>query len=284
MSSPDLFEFTDYREYLRAWFKAKKEGNSNFSHRVFARLAGQSSPSGLLNVMQGRRALSLPNAQRYAKALKLTLLETEHFIDLVRMAHEDREEDREAAALRVMSRRNFRAAERLKDERLILISRWYYLAIHELACHPGFRMDPAWVASALRPGITEEQAATALEVLVEEGMLEVHEDGSVSPRDPTLVTEHEASQFVNSYHHQMLEHGGQALVDCAPEERYFGGLTVSVTPELLPQLRREIMSFQERILHICDTAREGRVDEVSVHQLCLQFFPMSTWKAVGGDE
>jgi uncharacterized protein (TIGR02147 family) len=54
---PDVFQFTDYREFLKGFYEWKK-AQGEFSHRVFAHRAGLKSSSFLRLVLTGKRNLS----------------------------------------------------------------------------------------------------------------------------------------------------------------------------------------------------------------------------------
>ena len=61
---PSVFASLDHRQYLADWFAWKKEANPRFSHRAFARMAGQKSPSLALSVIAGRRNLTDAERER----------------------------------------------------------------------------------------------------------------------------------------------------------------------------------------------------------------------------
>jgi len=53
-----LYRYEDYRLYLKGYFALQKKVENGFSHRAFAKLAGFSSSSFCLHVMDGRKNLS----------------------------------------------------------------------------------------------------------------------------------------------------------------------------------------------------------------------------------
>ncbi|HAJ79861.1 MAG TPA: hypothetical protein DCO75_08820, partial [Fibrobacteres bacterium] len=53
-----IYEYEDYRSYLRDFFSAQKKSNKNFTHRYFAKMAGFSLSSFCLHVMAGRKNIS----------------------------------------------------------------------------------------------------------------------------------------------------------------------------------------------------------------------------------
>lgn len=67
-----IFDYSDYRQYLADCYLNKKASNPSYSHRVFAKQAGLSSPSHLLMIIKGTRNLSLKTIPKFAEGLKLS--------------------------------------------------------------------------------------------------------------------------------------------------------------------------------------------------------------------
>lgn len=66
-----IFEYRDYRAYLRDYYSHKKANNRMFSYRLFARLAEYKSPSFFIEIARGQKRLSLWMAERFGKAMNL---------------------------------------------------------------------------------------------------------------------------------------------------------------------------------------------------------------------
>ena len=88
---PDIFSYLDHRAYLDDWFQWKKEENPRFSHRLFARKAGQRSPSLLLSVIKGKRNLTDATAVAFAGAMQLSEEEEGIFLLLIRLERQGAE-------------------------------------------------------------------------------------------------------------------------------------------------------------------------------------------------
>lgn len=268
---PSIYGYLDFRAYLRDWFQARKAANPRFSHRLLARRAGITGPSTLLNVMEGRRNISGTSAAEVARAMGLDDDARAFFLALVRIACSDDAAVREAALEQVQATRRFREARVLDAASLRFLSLWYLPAIFELSRCAGFRADPDWIAAALRPTITPQQAADALGALRELGLLRMAE-GRWVPTDVSVVTPHEVSGLaVRAYHRAMMQRAQEAL-DFDERERHLCGVTVAVPAGQLPALKAELDRFQERILHICDGVAG---DRALVMQLNLQLIPLS---------
>src|SRR5258708_4446297 len=80
---PSIFEYDDYRRYLRDFYLFSKKENKNFSFRFFARLMGYKTSSMLKMIMDGNRNIIPENIDKYVKILKLTKDEAHFFQNLV---------------------------------------------------------------------------------------------------------------------------------------------------------------------------------------------------------
>lgn len=270
---PTVFDHLDFRAFLAEWFAAKKASNPRFSHRMFARLAGQRSPSLLHHVMEGTRNLTPATTESFARAMKLGAGEAEFFGLLVALGQAETDTERNEAWERIAATRRFREARRIEGAGFEYLSSWYYPAIRELAHRGDFVDDPDWIARTLRPRITPARARRALEAMLGLGLLVRADDGRVRPADASVVTPHEVEGLaVHNYHHGMLERAREAIDAFDPTERHFGAVTVAVPDALVPRLKQEIAAFQERLLNLCDTAAEPKD---RVYQLNLQLFPLS---------
>lgn len=276
-SPPDLpavFAYLDYRAFLKDWFEAKKAANPRYSHRAFVRRTGQRSPSFLADLLARRRNLSAQALDGVAAALGLDTDEMGFFAALVDLDQAETAEQKNAAWDRISATRRFRDARRIEGGAFRYLSRWYFPAIRELVALPGFREDPEWIARTLQPPIRPAEAAEALELLQELGMLvRSTPEGRLEPRDVRLVTPHEVQALaVLNYHQGMLKLAHDAIPRFKAADRHFLAVTAHVPRALVPHLKRELNSMYEKILEIVDGAEGPRDEVVQVH---LHVFPLS---------
>lgn len=273
MPLPDLYSYLDYRSFLSDWFQARKEANPRFSHRAFARRAGQRSPSLLLHVIDRKRNLTPGTMEGFARAVGLQGDDLGYFAALVQLDQAETEKERNRAWEHVRATRRFREARRLEGDSFDYLSHWRHPAIRELSTVAEFRPEPAWIASRLRPEITEEEARDSLELLHRLGLLVTDEPGRCSPRDVSIVTPHEvAGLAVYNYHASMTDRAREALAATRSDERHYCAVTMAVPESMLPTLKRELATLQERLLELGDSA-EGPRERVL--QLNLHLFPLS---------
>ncbi len=269
---PTVYEYTDYRAFLRDHFAASKRAKPFYSHRYFARHAGFASSNFLKLVMDGQRNVGPSALEGLVKALKLSADDASFFRDLVTLDQAETLADRNRAFDRVAANRRFRAARRLEGPLFEYLRHWYYPAVRELAARADFQADPKWIARRILPPIAAREAKAALATLEQLGLLVADGSGRLVRGEPSLTTGHEVrSVVIPAYHRQMIERAGNAVDAVPPEQRDVSALTVCVREGTLPDLKARIRRFREEMLELCD--RE--TDPERVYQLNIQLFPLS---------
>jgi uncharacterized protein (TIGR02147 family) len=269
---PSVYEYLDYRAFLRDHFAASKRLHPYYSFRYFARRAGFASSNFLKLVMDGKRNLGPAAVGQFTKALKLDTRESAFFADLVALGQAETVAERNRAFERVAANRRFRAARRLEGPLFEYLTHWFYPAVRELAGRADFREEPRWIAAQILPRITADDARAALATLEQLGLLVRDERGRLVRGDPSLTTGHEVrSVVIPAYHRQMIERAAGAVDTVPPEQRDISALTVCVRESSIADLKERIHRFREEMLERCD----GEAEPERVYQLCIQLFPLS---------
>jgi len=272
-SPPDLFATLSYRGYLADWFAWKKSINPRFSHRLFARLADQKSPSLLKAVIDGRRNLTPTTLPGFSRALQFDPDAQAFFCDLVQLDQAETDDERNDAWARISATRRFRDARRIEGEAFRFFSHWTYVAVYELVKRADFVEDPRWIARTLRPKVKASEARQALVELRSLGLLVEGPDGRLQQSDASVVTATEVRGLaVHNYHRGMSALAHDAVGAFHPPERHLLGVTVTVPESAIPALKRELNAMQARLLDLCDSAEEPAE---RVMQINLQLFPLS---------
>lgn len=273
-SAPSVFDYTDYRVFLKDWYDHRKATEPGFSYRVFARRAGLSSQSLLVHVMKGERNLTDASLEALCVGLELDEAERDFFGLIVAFCQATNDEDRTAAWEEVMATTHFRAARPLEGAVWSSVARWYAAAVHELVRTEGFRPDPAWMVTRLWPEADVNKVREAFEGLVDVGLIRREPDGTWTTVEVALATEPQTIGLaVSAFHRSLLHHAAAAIEAVPREQRHLGALTVAIPASVVPRLKREIAAFEQRMLSLCDHA-EGERD--SVYQLGTQLFPLTT--------
>src|SRR5262245_54761071 len=105
---PDVFEYLDYRAFLRDVYVHRKAESRGFSFRAFSRRAQLRSPNYLKLVMDGERNLSPQMAERFARALGLDDEASAYLVDLVAFNQATTVGERTASYARLTSSARYR--------------------------------------------------------------------------------------------------------------------------------------------------------------------------------
>jgi uncharacterized protein (TIGR02147 family) len=272
-----VYDFLDYRAYLRAYYEAAKRQRPSFSFRLFSKLAGLRSPNFLKLVIDGDRNLGAESIGRFAEALGLGAADAEFFADLVALDQAPTLAEKNRAFENIAASRRFRMARRISGELFAYLSHWYNPVVRELAARSDFLEEPRWIAAQLRPNISVSEAAEALRLLMSLELLVKNPDtGRIERGEPTLTTEHEVSALgAAAFHRQMLERAAQAIETVPREQRALSALTVCISPDTVLEVKQRIHQFRESLTELCDADQNGTV----VYQLNVQWFPLSSEKS-----
>lgn len=267
-----IYEYTDYREFLRDWCTHARNGSSSFSYRNFARQAEISSPGFLKMVMDGKRNLAPDTVRRFAKVLKLREGESRFFWDLVMFNQAKTNEEKNDYYQKIARNRRFRKAHHITRDHFEYLGKWYYAAIREMVALPDFAHDPAWIARRLRPSISKAEASAALEVLLRLGFIKYNDEGRLETTDEGVRTDDEVvSLAAANFHREMIKRAHEALSLFRAKDRNISSLTVAMSKESFRKLANRIHDFRKEVLALLE---EGG-DPDGVYQLNLQLFSLT---------
>ncbi|MCA9571531.1 MAG: TIGR02147 family protein, partial [Myxococcales bacterium] len=268
----DVFAHLDVRSFLQAYYDEKKASTRSFSYRAFSRKVGLRSPNHLKRVIDGERPLTAPMAVRYADAIGLEGDAHAYFLDLAAFSRSSTGAERNAAYDRLLTYRRSREAHHLDARHARYHATWYLPAIRELATTTDFRDDPAWIARALVPPIGRAEAAEALGVLQELGLVARDASGRLRQSDAVLTTGPETrSLHVANFHRTMMERASRSIDLVAREERDISSLTFAADDAVLAEVKERIVAFRRELIALVAACE----DPTRVVQLNLQLFPLS---------
>lgn len=268
---PEVFAYLDYRAYLRDYFEhASQRG---LSHRGLARRAGLSSPSFLKSVMDGKKTLAAPTAERVAAACRLAGNAAEYFVRLVAFNQARDTDGKRAAYERLCAFGEWRRIHALDLARYEYFSRWYLPAIRELVTSPAFVEDPRWIARQLRPRVKVGEVQKALETLLALGLLARDEHGRLVQTSATVSSGLETGSVqLARFHRAMMERASEAIDTFPREQRDLGALTLCVDDAGLARLKQRLQEFRRELL-LDEPAHAGRRNRVV--QINFQLFPLT---------
>lgn len=272
---PEVFDYLDYRAYLRAFYQRRKE-RAAFSYRAFSMRAKLKSPNYLKLVIDGERNLTPAMAKRFAAACGLVGQPALFFSELVAFGQATSIDDRNDIYSRLRRFRQYREAHQLQIAQDEYHSRWYLPAIRELALAHDFRPDPEWIASRLVPKIRVSDAKLALDVLLQLGLLVPNDKGGLSQGTPLVSTGAEtASLHMVNFHRTMMQLASESLERIPHARRDISSVTLCLGPSGLEMVKRAIVRFRRELLELSEL--EDAPEQVV--QVNFQLFPLSATRS-----
>jgi uncharacterized protein (TIGR02147 family) len=251
---PHVFDFSNYREFLKAALNFRKMKNPNYSETALLKAAGFGSNSrGYFNlIISGRRNLSPKSILGFAQALKMSDKGTLYFENLVHYNQSETLRDKALYFARIsqlIKGKETREYELMKSQ-YNYYSHWYYVAIRELAAFVEFKEDTEWISKKLRDEVTAKEIRSAIQDLVKLGLLQ-RDDKGLLRQSTELVTFTDNSlnyTVVNEFHTQMLEKAKNVLSQDAYQDRSVSCVTMACDVSKFEEMRGEIRAFRERML------------------------------------
>lgn len=277
-SQPSVFEYSDYRLYLKDVYAAMKARSPRYSFRYFAGRAGFTSPNFLKLVMEGQRNLSDDSIPRLAHAFKLSRQEAEFFGHMVHFNQAKTPILRSESAEKMLRAREFLKMYPLQQAEFAYYANWYYIPVRELVGMPGFQEDSEWIAKRLRPRIAPAQVERALKDLELLGLLVRDEKGGLKQAHRTVITANEVSSAAVARYHRDMIHLAAASIEAIPKvKREISAACVPISNETAGKIKTMIQEFRQKILAVANEDSDG----ATIYQINMQLFPLSEWDEPG---
>jgi uncharacterized protein (TIGR02147 family) len=267
-----IFEYLDYRLFLKDAYTEAKRANPNHSHRFIEGKLRLKSSGHFAQILGGRCNISLELAARIAAFLKLAKRETEFFEALVQYNQAKTHEEKNRLFGRLMS---FRKARQnvVSLDRHEFYRKWYYTALREALDLKPFRGDYAALGRMLSPPIPEAQAREAAELLLRLGFVKRTPGAGLAKAEAVITTGHPAdSEDLKAYQVEILGLAREAMDRFPKAQRNFSTLSVTLSEGEYRLLLEELRAFRARVLEMARQCREPD----RVYQCNFQLFPLAS--------
>lgn len=268
----NLFEYRDYRQFLKDWYAAGKKSRASLSYRQFAKKAGFHTSNFLMLVMQGKRNLTEESLNKFIVALNLNKQEQEFFRNLVFFTQGETHEEKNLHYQRLLQSRKLSLMKPIEKQNYEYYSAWFHPVVRELVVSKDFDGTPEWIARRIHPAITPAQVLKSIELLEKLGFIR-KENGSRWTQSSTIVSTGPelTSVVVHNYHKLLLDLSREVMDQLSMKHRDVSALTLGVPRGRIPMLREKIRSFRQEILKMVS----GDTEPEEVVQLNIQFFPVT---------
>ena len=275
---PDIYQYDDFRAFLRDCFDAKVLEEGKYSQRRFARESGFSNPGYFNDVLKGFKPLSENAVEKMAQTFGMKSNETE-FLKLLTTYGQTRTEGRKTAIYKqILSRRNRSRFTRLNPAQSRYYQDYRYALVRGAIEILDFRGDYEQLGAFLDPPIPALTIKNMVRDLCEWKLVEQGAGGryrtlsSIVEPHPTLLG---MSRALNS---EWLGQAKEAVHRLPREKRYVSTMILNISDRLHGELLEMIERFREEVFRKVENDKEPR----RIQQFTFAYLPRSKAQAQGG--
>jgi uncharacterized protein (TIGR02147 family) len=266
-----IFEYIDYRKFLKDFYTESKETKKYFSYRYFAQKAKINSPILLKMVIDGKRNLSRKSIEQFISGINLKEKEALYFRTLVlfNQAETAQEKQEHYRILRTLYKMVSQFL--IEDGQFEYFEKWYYSVIREGICHFEFKDNWEYLASCVRPQISALEVKDAVKWLLEQKFLKKNKNGMYEQLQRAITTKSEVFSFVvRTFNRKMIQLAEQSLDSFSVKQRFATGMTIGLNLEAYDIIIAEIVAFRDHIVQLVNSLDQAD----RVYQLNVQLFPL----------
>lgn len=266
-----IFVYEDYRSYLSDFFSVQKKAGQGFTHRSFAKLAGFSSSSFCLHVMDGRKNLSNESIQKLITALRLERKAARYFEALVNYNQAKTLHDKEYFFNQLNKIRKNTCFYRVNKRQFVLYSEWYFSVIRELAVYSDWNGDYQRLGNMVVPSLSAEKAKKAVDTLIDTGLIIQNENGTLNQNSNVISAQTAPAVIVNKLKKEFILKALEAEEKFQKPEKYSSSATLSMSMQSYDKAKVMIDDLRQKLL----TLAMNDTDVEQVFQVNFQMFPIS---------
>jgi uncharacterized protein (TIGR02147 family) len=278
----NIFEYQDYRSYLRDYYKEQKAEKRYFSYKYFSEKAGIKAPSFLFYIIEGKRNLTKNTMLKISQAIGHSREEAEYFESLAFFNQSDTITEKTFYYGRLVEIRKPVDIAVIDKDRYDYYGAWYHSVLREVVTFFDFAGDFDRLGAFLVPPIKGSEARKSIALLERLGFVERDDQGLYHQTQNLLnVKVGTAGAFViEKFQIEMLRVAMHAYDAVPVRDRMTASATFSISQATFDLFKVRLRELQ---VHLMEMARiDGKPD--CAYQLTLNLFPVSRSTAHANDQ
>ncbi len=265
-----VFEYLDYRAYLKDYYEERKSRQTFFSYKVFGKKVGLDG-SYLAKVLIGARHIADDSVKTFIDACELTGKEAEYFEVLVLFAKSKSVQEEKLYFDRLLSLKNV-GAQQLLANQFEYYKTWYHSAIRSILEYFDFRGDYAELADGLSPQVTPKEAEESIALLTQLGLIKQDAEGRYRVTNANITTGAQwRSMAIESFQEETLRLSRESIKRHPKHVRDFSTVTMTINAKDYLELRAKIKEFRGAVINYVNRS----TDADRTYQMNIQLFPLS---------
>lgn len=268
-----IFEYSDYRSFLRAHSELKRKENKNWSYGLWARKLKLKGTASLTMVINAQRSPGPKLTSSLAEYFNFGEKERRYFLDLVRLEKANNDPHLKVLLMEELKRLSPNKNVQFLDEKTFsAISCWYFYAIRQMCRMETTGIDADWFRDKLLFPVDVRKIRSALKTLQDLNLISFDQKKKKwqASETPLTISSDVQSEAIRRFHEDIITLAHSSIRKFSPGERELRALTLSFDQAKLPEVQSKIREFVDSISK--EYAQDGGD---SVYQLGVQFFPLT---------
>lgn len=266
---PDLFNYLEYRDFLRDAYEERRRSQPYFSYRFIGNRVGMDS-SYLTRLFQKKLHLGDELVERMAGTFGIKGDSLDYFRILVSFNKTRVEAQARVFHEQLMRLRGvkYRVVRREQEE---YFANWIHVALRSMLDYHPFDGDFEALGAALDPAVPGEQVKESLFLLERLGLARRTETGYEILDDHLHSGENWDAAAILSFQKSTLELAARSLDTVPPARRDISTMTMNIDAQTLEDVKVMMREFQENVANLVE--RSTTSDRV--YQMNFQIFPLT---------
>jgi uncharacterized protein (TIGR02147 family) len=268
-----IFEYLDYRDFLKDYYEEKKAERSFFSYRLFGAKIGLDA-SYLAKVIIKIRHIADPTIAKITAFCGLIGAEADYFESLVHFVKSKSHKESKALFEKLLSLKGVKS-NTLLIHQYAFYQKWYHSAVRSILELFEFKGDYKALAERLSPPISVKEAKESIKLLEKLQLIKKDGRGVFHMTDTAITTGPEwQSLAIRSFQEETIKLSGESVSRHPKEVRDISTVTMNINAKDFEEIRERIKEFRGSIIkYVSEQTSPDRVV-----QLNIQLFPLSTIK------
>lgn len=265
---PNLFNYLDFRIYLRDFRDYMKKSDPGFTNAHICHLLGQKNSSGYFNnVIGGRIKVGATLTERFFDLLNLSVNEEKYFRALVNYNQSSTLSEKEFY-LDQLIRFNNSPSHKLNRQAQTYYRHWQYAVIRALLDIVDFSNDYSILLDTLLLPLTQEDVEDAIKVLKDLKLIAKNDDGYWKPTKKAISSGSEIErELIKYYQAKCLELSSTMILNDNAAHQKVSTLTISASNKTIEQItdRINLLKSEIRSLILADDDESEKLYQLNIH-------------------
>ncbi len=242
----NIFEYQNYRTYLKDYYNEQKALKRYFSYRYFSNKAGINASAFLYYVIEGKRNLTKKSIDKISHAIGHSKDENDYFENLVFFNQAKTIAEKTTYYSRIVECRKPIDITKISKDRYEFYSKWYHSVIREIVSMFDFKGDFSLLGRQLLPPISAKDAQESIELLEKQGFIERDDNGLCHQTDVLIGVKPQAQEafIIEKFQTEMLSMAIKSFDRTARADRMSASTTFSISKDTFELFKMKTREFQ----------------------------------------